>query len=156
MRTTILLSLFGIGLSLPMVLAQNAATMDINQYLEANQTILNNETEYAPSEEHRVFLFGAIHGTQLTQEADFILLKKHVEANRVRIYLPEMDGCLAFFLNNYLETGDKTSLQEVVALYRRFVPQDASVEFFQKWQSIYEWNVKRPKAQRIKVMGAEP
>ncbi|MEO1714768.1 MAG: hypothetical protein AAFU60_15670, partial [Bacteroidota bacterium] len=128
MQMYVLLCL-GLMVSLPMAQAQNA-NVDISQYLASNQHILTPNTNFLPSEEHRIFLFGAIHGTQLTQEADLILLKRHVESNRVRIYLPEMDGCLAFFLNNYLETGDQKALQEVVGLYKDFVPQDASLEFF--------------------------
>ena len=155
MRTYILLGLLSFLMALPKLQAQNAP-VDVNQYLEANQMPLSLDNEHSPSEEHRIFLFGAIHGTQLTQEADLILLKKHVESNRVRIYLSEIDGCLAFFLNTYLETGNPKVLREVVDLYKDFVPQDASVEFLQKWEAIYDWNAKRPKSQRIKVMGAEP
>ncbi|MEM1218555.1 MAG: hypothetical protein AAGH79_06570, partial [Bacteroidota bacterium] len=114
MRIYVLYGFIGLLSSFSLVSAQNAS-MDIGEYLETNQVILSAATNYTPSEDHRLFLFGAIHGTKLTQEADLILLKNHVESNRVRIYLPEMDGCLAYFLNNYLETGNEESLREVVS-----------------------------------------
>lgn len=125
-------------------------------YLELHRHSFEPGKELIPPEEYRLFFFGSVHGTQLTQDVDLRLLQHLVDNQRVRIYLPEVDGCVAYFLNRFLENGDTSLLKEITVWYKEFVPQDASVQFYEKWRAIYQWNQQKPSSERIKVMGAEP
>ena len=101
-----------------------------------------------------LFFFGFVHGSEKPQLLDFELLKD-LHRNKVRYYAPEVDFSLAYFLNEYLATGDESLLDFAVYYYQFRVPQDASIEFKNKWKEIYELNAKQEKKDKITVIGTD-
>jgi len=87
-----------------------------------------------------LFFFGFIHGSATPQLLDYELLV-HLYGKGIRYYAPEIGYSYAFFLNHYLETGDESYLNYVLEdEVRKSVPQDASLEFKEKWKKLYRFN----------------
>lgn len=104
---------------------------------------------------YNVFFFGSVHGSQLSQEVDLQLLKHLAKYQNVRYYAPEVDITLASLLNRYLQTGNDSIIHYVTHHYQSRVPQDASVEFIEKWKKIYAWNSSLDTSKRILILGTD-
>lgn len=126
----------------------------IQEYIISNsQDITSNEISFEPSfYENEIFMFGFIHGSATPQEVDFRLLK-HLNQKGVKYYAPEVDISLAFFLNQYLVTGSEQLLDYITYYYSFRVPQDASIQFMDKWRKIYQLNKNLNQENKIKVLG---
>lgn len=126
----------------------------IKEYLQENIIYLNSNTiKFNPDfYKHQIYFFGFVHGSATPQEVDFELLK-HLHSKGVRYYAPEVDASLAFFLNKYLLSGDEDLLTFIVHFYGLRVPQDASVQFKEKWRKIYRWNKTLKESDKITVLG---
>lgn len=126
----------------------------IDEYLNRNKVCLDKEefqfnTDFYSND---VFFFGFIHGSATPQELDFRLLK-HLHEHGIRYYAPEVDPSLAFFLNKYLKSGDNELLRFISFHYRQHVPQDASLQFEEKWKKIYQFNKQLPDDEKITILG---
>ncbi|TNE54045.1 MAG: hypothetical protein EP338_09140 [Bacteroidetes bacterium] len=104
--------------------------------------------------QHQLYFFGFVHGSQKPQLIDLKLLQ-HLSRHGVRYYAPEVDFSLAFFFNSYLESGDEQTLDYACHYYKYRVPQDASVQFRDKWKKLYAFNQGLPSDERIKVLGMD-
>lgn len=80
--------------------------------------------------------FGALHGSSKTEETEIILLKELVDNHNLKYYLPETDYSTAKYFQHYIETGDEKLLKELVQEYGVMVPQEKSIEVFEKWKEI--------------------
>ena len=89
-----------------------------------------------PDSEVKIIGFGAYHGSAKTETAELILLERLIEAKRLGYYLPEVDFCLAYYFNEYLLSGDDDLLKSLVLQYGERVPQEKSMECYDKWRSL--------------------
>lgn len=99
-----------------------------------------------------VFFFGFVHGSETPQKLDLELLKD-LSKHGVRYYAPEIDYSLAYFFNEYLASGDERVLNFACKQYKNRVPQDASIQFKDKWKAIYEYNSSISEKEKISVLG---
>ena len=103
--------------------------------------------------DHDIFFFGFMHGSATPQVLDYELLV-HLHEHGVRYYAPEVGYSGAFFLNQYLETGNESFLDYVIDNGYR-APQDVSMEFKEKWQKIYRFNQKQKNEDKIQILGTD-
>lgn len=80
--------------------------------------------------------FGALHGSSKTEETEIILLEEFATNHNLKYYLPETDYSTANYFQKYIETGDEELLKELVIEYGTMVPQEKSIEVFEKWKEI--------------------
>lgn len=145
------------ALSCPRIYAQKR---EVRNYINQHQQEINlaavKEIRHEESFlRHDLYFFGFIHGAATPQEVDFAMLKSLHEQARLKYYAPEVDPAMAYFLNQYLISGDESLLKTLVKHYQKRVPQDAGIEWLEKWQKIRELNLRTPKDQRIKVLGTD-
>lgn len=127
---------------------------EVKKYLNENTTEITTEKLNFDSEfyQNQVFMFGFIHGSEIPQEMDYRILE-NLSQNGVKYYAPEVDASMAFFLNQYLESGDEDLLNYITYHYSNNVPQDASHEFMEKWRKIYSLNKTYSETEKIIVIG---
>lgn len=101
-----------------------------------------------------VVFFGFVHGSEKPQLLDFELLHQ-LAGNGFRYYAAEVDYSLAFFFNEYLSSGDESYLDFACHQYRMRVPQDASIQFKDKWRRIQALNQSLPEKDKITVLGLD-
>ena len=82
---------------------------------------------------NQLFLLGEAHGVQRPQEIDLALLKHLNERAGVRTCVAEIDCAKAYYLNEYLRTGDEATLDLVfrswVAETAQWANQDLRIKF---------------------------
>lgn len=128
-------------------LISNSQKVDLNQ----PSFQLFNEEFY----KNDLFFFGFVHGSAAPQKLDYELLI-HLYEKGVRYYAPEIGYSYAYFLNHYLETGDESYLNYVLEdAIRSRVPQDASLEFKEKWKNIYAFNKTKKRVDKITIIGTD-
>ncbi len=76
--------------------------------------------------------------------------------SELEYYIMETDFSIGHFFNTFLENGDTILLKELVDNYGIRVPQERSVETYNKWIEIYQINQRLPVEERIKVIGTDP
>jgi len=118
---------------------------------QPNQFSLFNDAFY----QNRLFLLGESHGIQKPQELDFALLKHLNERVGVRYYIAEVDAIKAHYLNEYLKTGDTTTLNKVFRSWVAEKAQWANRDFYQKIGRIRALNQTLPEARRIRFVGID-
>jgi len=100
--------------------------------------------------------FGAYHGSAKTEEAEIALITSLIENNGLRYYVAETDMGIANFLNEYLLSGDEMLLKDLIIHYGTRVPQERTVEVFEKWKKLKAINDKLPKNRKLTVLGPDP
>ena len=104
---------------------------------------------------NRLFLLGEAHGVQRPQDIDFALLK-HLNARAgVRTYVAEVDCAKAYYLNEYLRTGQDSTLRLVFRSWVAGRAQWGNQDFYQKIQRIRALNLTLPAARRIRFVGLD-
>ncbi|MEO1053982.1 MAG: hypothetical protein AAFX87_25315 [Bacteroidota bacterium] len=101
-----------------------------------------------------LIFFGYIHGSEAPQMVEFEMLR-YVVSRGFRYYAPEIGVAQAYFLNQYLKEGDEALLRFVTYYQKRRTPQDASVQFIEKWRKIYKLNRSLPDDRKITVLGTD-
>lgn len=84
--------------------------------------------------EAKIIGLGALHGSSKTETTEIILLENLVKEKNLKFYLPETDFSTANYFQQYIETGDEELLKELVKAYGTMVPQEKSIEVFEKWK----------------------
>ena len=104
-----------------------------------------------------IFLLGENHGFSDVQKIDLALVKHLQQEVGLRFYIAEMDYSLGDKLNNYINDSiqNQALLNEVVTQMKERIPQQASKEFYNKWEKIRKFNLKLPDTQRITVLGID-
>lgn len=104
-------------------------------------------------ENNEVFFTGESHGVAINPKLSFEFLKYFNEKAGVRYYLSELSYSSAFFLNEYLKTGDEEILKK---LYR---PMKGTFGWnrqeYEKWKGLYEYNRTLPEDRKISVVGID-
>ena len=101
-----------------------------------------------------LFFFGFIHGSEKPQILDLELLKA-LNKHGVKYYAPEVDYSLAYFFNQYLNTGNEKFLDFACKNYLSRVPQDASIQFKNKWKELYAYNQVVDVENQITIIGLD-
>jgi len=104
---------------------------------------------------NKLFLLGESHGVQRVQDLDFALLRHLNQRAGVRTYLAEVDCAQAFYLNDYLRTGDEAPLGRVFAGWAAGQAQWANADFQQKIRRIRQLNQTLPAGRRIRFVGID-
>ncbi len=108
-----------------------------------------------PQKDFNIIGFGAYHGSVKTEAVEHALLTSLTKAGAIQYYLPETDFSLGHFFNTYLQTGDTLLLKDLVSNYGARVPQERSIETYEKWKSIKHLNDKLPEKDRLIVVGVD-
>jgi len=138
-----------------LMMAQNS-NQELKNYLKDRQQLVRKNEQIVlktADYENDYFFFGFIHGSRKTQELDFQLFKSIRQVNKMRYYAAEVGYSMAYFFNKYLITGDEALLYDLVESYRFAVPQDASVQFYEKWKKLKLLNDQLPADEKIHIMG---
>jgi len=105
--------------------------------------------------QNKVFLLGESHGVQRLQDVDFALLRHLNQRAGVRCYLAEVDCAKAYYLNDYLRTGDAATLDRVFASWVREHAQWGNADFRAKISRIRALNRTLPARRRIRFVGID-
>lgn len=142
-------------LILLVVFSQLVFSQSKNEYLKNNRFDLLNSNFEFPQSNFKIIGFGAYHGSQETENAEKILLEKLIKKNKIKYYLPETDFGIAYFLNQYLKSGDTILLKDLVKHYGNRVPQEKSIETYYKWKNIKKINDSQLEKNKIEVIGID-
>ncbi len=104
---------------------------------------------------NQLFLLGESHGVQRPQELDFALLKHLNQRAGVRTYVAEVDCAKAYYLNEYLRTGQDSTLRRVFRSWVAGQMQWGNEDFYRKIQRIRALNQALPAARRIRFIGLD-
>lgn len=100
----------------------------------------------------RIWAFGALHGSAKTEQAELLLLEKLLEQRDTVWYFPETDFSTAHYFEAYLRTGDDRLLERIIREYGWRVPQERTVEVFEKWRRLR----RLVNGKRFRVVGIDP
>ena len=104
---------------------------------------------------NQLFLLGETHGFKNAQVVDLALLKHLNQRVGVRHYIAEVDPTKAYYINQYLQTGQDSTLRLVFASWIAETMQWANADFFRKIQAIRVYNQTLPKIKRIRFVGID-
>ncbi|WBA40550.1 erythromycin esterase family protein [Hymenobacter canadensis] len=105
--------------------------------------------------DNQLFLLGEAHGTERPQEIDLALLQHLNQRTGVRTYVGEIDCAKAYFLNEYLRTGQEATLDLVFRSWQAEGSQWANTALRAKFQRLRSWNQTLPAKRRIRVLGID-
>ena len=125
------------------------------EYLTDNRFDLNEPSFRFLSEESKVIGFGAYHGSAKTEEVELSLLSSLIRDSNLKFYIIEADFSTGYYFNEYLKNGNQELLKELVKSYGVMVPQDRSIETFNKWKRLKKINDTLPQGKKIKVLGID-
>ncbi|KAA3440595.1 TraB/GumN family protein [Rufibacter hautae] len=103
----------------------------------------------------QIFFLGEAHGTAAPQALDFALLQHLNQRVGLRHYLAEVDYSQAYFLNQYLRTGEVRHLQTVFQFWAKQNAQWGNQNFYDKIKKIRTLNQTLPEANRIQILGVD-
>ncbi|MDR2147536.1 MAG: hypothetical protein LBE91_13865 [Tannerella sp.] len=134
------------------------------EYLNKNKIVLNQNAfeKDAPLFDNEAYtsdiiLLGESHGVADVQSIDkelFLHLNKKIG---LRYYVAEMDSIRANQLNIFLNGTYKDTLllkKFVIEIGKR-IPQQSSIELYQKWADIYDYNRNLPDSLKLRVIGID-
>lgn len=124
-------------------------------YLKHNRLDLLSSNFEFPQNDFKIIGFGAYHGSQETETAENSLLEKLIQNKKIKYYLPETDFGIAYYFNQYLKTGDTIELKDLVKHYGVRVPQERTVETYNKWKKIKTINDSQIPNEKIEVVGID-
>ncbi len=106
---------------------------------------------------NKVFMLGENHGFAAVQKIDELLFKHLNQKIGLRYYIGEMDSIRAKRLTQFLsaETKDTALLAQVVRDIKIRIPQQSSVELYQKWMNMYDYNQTLPDSLKLEVLGID-
>jgi len=128
---------------------------DKEKYLQNNSSVLDVSYTF-PQSNFNVIGFGAYHGSAKTEDAELLLIQSVLKKNAINYYFPETDISIAYYFNEYLRSGDEKLLKNLVETYGTRVPQERTVEVFNKWKKLKAINDKLPQNKKITILGADP
>ncbi len=121
-------------------------------YLSQNRVDLRNEKPNLTETDFKIIGFGALHGSSKTYEAELNLVKWLLGNDMLDYYIIEANFSQAFFVQEYLETGDEELLKELTYAFQTMVSQEGTIETFNHWKNVR--NLLREYPERsIKIIG---
>lgn len=137
------------------VLYSSYSQEDKQAYLKNNSSVLGKSYVF-PQKNINVVGFGAYHGSSKTEEAELFLIQSLLKSGSLQYYFPETDASIAYYFNEYLKSGDEILLKDLIIHYGTRIPQERTVNVFNKWKRLREINNKLSKNKKIQVLGADP
>ena len=137
------------------VFIQSAFSQSKDAYLKNNRFDLLKSNFEFPQKDFKIIGFGAYHGSQETENVENILLEKLIQNKKIKYYLPETDFGIAYYFNQYLKSGDTILLKDLVKHYGNRVPQEKTIETYNKWKKIKKINDNQLPVNRIEVVGVD-
>lgn len=125
------------------------------EYLEKNRFDLNSKDFSFPQTDFNIIGFGAYHGSAKTENVEIDLIKSLLKNKSIKYYLPETDFSIAHYFNEFLINGDTVLLKDLIKQYGIRVPQERSVEVYEKWKELKNINDQLPENKKIKVIGID-
>lgn len=125
------------------------------EYLKKNRFDLTSVDFDFPQEKFKIIGFGAYHGSAKTELTEYALLKSLTKNGTIKYYLPETDFSIGHFFNKYLKTGDSLLLKDLVYNYGTRVPQEKSIETYEKWKKIKRLNDNLSVKDKLTVVGID-
>lgn len=135
---------------------------DIHQYLKTNYKVINpeNNTDFCDLSiiddnlnDKEIFFTGEDHGIKANIYLRMKFLKYFKEKTDFKYYLCELPYSDAYFLNKYLESGDKKILEEI------YKPLKGTFEWnkdnYNHWKELYEFNKTLPEDRKIKIVAVD-
>ena len=136
--------------------------LSIQDYFTTESTPLDFDADHYPKElsmldpeleTKDIFLTGEVHGVAANSVLKLDFFKYFKETTDFKYYLCETSHSCAYFINQYLETGDKIYLDNV---YRRAsITYQGSKENYDFWLEVYEYNKALNENQKINVVGID-
>jgi hypothetical protein len=134
---------------------QSAFSQSKSEYLKNNRFDLLKSNFEFPQKDFKIIGFGAYHGSQETEIVENILLENLIKKNSIKYYLPETDFGIAYYFNQYLKSGDTILLKDLVKHYGERVPQEKTIETYNKWKHIKKINDNQLTKDKIEVVGID-
>lgn len=153
----ILMIVIGSFLNMP-AMAQDSL---YSNYLKENRERINigGNNRFSLFDEafyqNQVFLLSESHGYDKPHELDFEIFKQLQQRAGVRYYLAEMDASQAYYLNQYLRTGEELLLKEIYQYWYNQKAQWGCKAGFKKWQKMFAYNETLPAGKKIMVLGLD-
>lgn len=126
-----------------------------SEYLSQNRFDLNKKSFTFPQNDFKIIGFGAYHGSAKTEEVELDLIQALLKSGTIKYYLPETDFSIAHYFNRFLENGDTVLLKDLVTLYGIRVPQERTIEVYEKWKQLKKINDQLKKENKLKVIGID-
>lgn len=101
----------------------------------------------------KIFLCGENHGVRINEKLRMRFLEYYKEKTDFKYYLWELPLSNAYFLNQYLETGNEKILKEVYEPFKNTYAWNK--ESFTHWQNLYAFNKKLLPRRKIKIVGID-
>ncbi len=139
----------------------NAQDSTYSNYLAKNneKITIGGSNSYAIFDEafynNQLFLVTESHGYYKPNQLDAELFKQINKKNGVRYYLAEVDFSQAYYINKYLNTGNEEFLKVIYEHWYNEQAQWGSKTGFEKWKSLYNYNLSLAKGKKIIVLGLD-
>ena len=125
------------------------------EYLKANRFDISNNKFVFPQSKFNIIGFGAYHGSEKTEDVELKILKSVLKRTPIKYYLPETDFSIAHFFNQFLKSGDTILLKDLVTQYGIRVPQERTIEVYNKWKNLKKINDNLKQDDKIQVIGID-
>tara|TARA_R110001606_G_scaffold4824_2_gene22815 strand:- start:24757 stop:26010 length:1254 start_codon:yes stop_codon:yes gene_type:complete len=136
-------------------IALNVSAQSKQDYLKNNRFDLVSPGFSFPDNSFKIIGFGAYHGSAKTETTEIALLQSLTRTGAISYYLPETDFAIAHYFNSYLASGDTVLLKDLVTHYGVRVPQDKTVETYNKWKALKQLNGQLPAEDKLTVVGID-
>jgi len=123
-------------------------------YLSNNRVDLRTTTPNITEHDFNIIGFGALHGSSKPYEAELSIIKTLLEKDLLDFYIIEANFSQAFFLQQYLETGDEELLTELTYAFQTMVSQEGTIETFNHWKAVREIQRNHPET-KLKIIGCD-
>ncbi len=124
-------------------------------YLKTNRFDMTQNNFEFPQQDFKVLGFGVYHGSAKSENVEYSMLEDLVLNGKVKYYLPETDYSTAYYFNTFLTTGDTVLLKDLVRAYGDRVPQEKSIEVYEKWKKLKALNTQVKQQYKLKVVGVD-
>lgn len=124
-------------------------------YLKENRFDLNSNTFDFPQKDFKILGFGAYHGSAKTEDTELVLLQSLTKNGTLKYYMPEVDYSTAYYYNKFLKNGDSELLKKLIFHNGYHVPQERTIEAYNKWLKLKKLNDQLPETAKLQVLGIE-
>jgi len=104
--------------------------------------------------ENDLILFGESHGTKEAQKIDFQLIKYLNRTVGMKNHIVELDYSQAYFINEYLKTGNDTLVSYVLKNWVVESGRD-NKDYYDKWHNLFKINQNLPDSLKIQIIGID-
>ncbi|APQ19174.1 TraB/GumN family protein [Maribacter hydrothermalis] len=137
------------------IISFSANSQNKQEYLRNNRFDLFTAEFQFPEKDFSIIGFGAYHGSAKIEDAEITLLKSLNYSQSIKYYLPETDYSIAHYFNTYLKTGDTLLLKDLVTISGIRVPQERTIEVYNKWKRLKKLNDDLPKKNKLTIVGID-